>query len=106
MNAAPPSAGPIARPMAEIETAKPLRVPRMRSETAELVSRMMEQGKAKMPAKDFTSMMPNMAACCHAEFCINAVKGVVKQTSGKTMAQHLKQLRTPKRRAVGGKMMN
>ena len=106
MNAAPPSAGPIARPTAEIDTAKPLRVPRMRRETAELVSRMMEQGKAKMTANDLTSMMPNMTVCCHAEFWISAVKGVEKQMSGKAMAQHLKQLRTPKRRAVGGKMMN
>ena len=106
VNATPPSAGPIARPMAEMDTAKPLRVPRIRSETAEFVSRMMEQGKANMTAKDLTSMIPNMTVCCHAGFSIRAVKGVEKQISGKTIAQHLKQFKTPKRRAVGGKMMN
>ena len=39
-------AGPAARPMAEMLVATPFRVPRMRRELAELVRRMVEQGKA------------------------------------------------------------
>ena len=65
VKAAPPMAGPTARPMAEMETANPLSVPRMRSETAELVSKITEQGNAKITAKHLTTMMPNIMTCCH-----------------------------------------
>lgn len=65
--------GPVALPIAEIETAKPLSVPRMRRLTAELVRRMMEQGNAKMTAKHLTIMMENMVTCWMVGFWISAV---------------------------------
>ena len=54
MNVAPPKAGPRARPTADMETANPFNVPRMRREEALLVNRMTTQGKAKITAKHFT----------------------------------------------------
>jgi hypothetical protein len=95
VNAAPPTAGPTARPIALILTAKPFRVPRMRRLEAEFVNRMMAQGKAKMTAKDLTSMMANMASCCVRGWWMRAVKGVRKQIRGKVQAQILKQRRMP-----------
>ena len=57
-------AGPAARPIAETETATPLRVPRCWREEALFVRRMIEQGKAKIPAEHFTSIVAKRVACC------------------------------------------
>ena len=106
LKAAPPNAGPIARPTADIETANPFNVPRILRLTAEFVSRMIEHGNAKMTAKLLTTMMPKIAACCQDELTMSAVYGVAKHIIGNVTAQHLKQFSTPKWRAVGGKIRN
>jgi hypothetical protein len=59
-------------------TANPFRVPRMRRLLAELVRRIVEQGKAKITAKHFSNMMPNMASCCMTGSWIRAVNGIAK----------------------------
>jgi len=106
VKAAPPIAGPMARPIALMETAKPFSVPRILKLVAEFVSRMMEQGKAKMTAKDLTTMIAMSAICCKVESSMSAVNGVTKHIMGKVIAQALKQGSTPKYRAQGGKMRN
>jgi hypothetical protein len=99
-------AGPIALPTAEMETAKPFKVPRILKLTAEFVNRITEHGNAKMTAKHFTIIIPNIAACCTIDRWISAVYGVAKQMRGKARAQPLKQFKTPNLRAVGGKIRN
>jgi hypothetical protein len=73
VNAAPPIAGPIALPTAEIETAKPFNVPRILKLTAEFVNRMTEHGNAKMTAKHLAIMIPNIVACCSMGRWMSAV---------------------------------
>jgi len=106
VNVAPPIAGPIALPTAEMETAKPLSVPKIRKLTAEFVRRITEQGKAKITAKHLTTMMLNITICCRDEDWINAVNGVTRQMRGNVIPQTLKQFRTPYRRATCGKIRN
>jgi hypothetical protein len=62
--------------MAEILVATPLRVPRIRKEDAELVRRIVEQGKAKMTAQDLTSMRANMPISLVTVVGKRAEKGV------------------------------
>ena len=74
-NVQPPIAGPVARPMAEMEVATPFNVPRIRKELAELVRRMVEQGKAKMTIQHLASISVNMTACLMKGVGRRAVKG-------------------------------
>jgi hypothetical protein len=106
VNAAPPIAGPIALPTAEIDTANPFSVPKILKLIAEFVNRITLHGNAKMTAKHLTSMMPNITVCCSNGRWMSAVYGVAKHMSGKVSAQPLKQFSTPNLRAVGGKTRN
>lgn len=99
-------AGPEALPTAETLVANPFKVPRIRRLKAEFVMRMVEQGKAKMTATHLKSIMAIITACWVVESWISAVKGVIMYTNGKTMAQVLRQVRTPYLFATGGKIRN
>lgn len=59
-----------------------------------------------MTAKLLTTMIANRAACWSMESCTRAVYGTIKKIKGNVRAQTLKQFKTPKRRATGGKMTN
>ena len=106
VKAAPPIAGPTALPTALILTAKPFKVPRTRRLAAEFVSRIREQGKAKIVATDRTNMITSSAIFCFTGSSISAVYGVAKHIIGKAIPQALKQFRTPYFRATGGKIKN
>lgn len=73
MKAEPDMAGPIALPIAEIETANPFKVPKMRKLTAELVSKITQQGNAKITANDLTIRMAKIVICCQAGDSMRAV---------------------------------
>lgn len=95
VNVAPPMVGPVARPIAEKEVAKPLSVPRRRRLLAEFVRRIVVQGKAKIAAQHFMSIMMKMAICCVNEVGKRTVNGVKIYTIGNMRATAFKLGRTP-----------
>jgi hypothetical protein len=86
--------------------ATPFNVPRILKLAAELVSRIVMQGKAKTAHQPFMSIKATMAICRSLDVGSNDVKGAARYTNGKVNEHAFRQLRTPYLRAKGGNTRN
>jgi hypothetical protein len=98
--------GPAALPRALNDVANPFSVPSTLKLLAEFVKRMVEHGKAKMDAQHLISKTAKQPATWDLSVGRRAVNGMRKFAIGKAMAQALRQLSMPNRRANIGNRVN
>ena len=106
VNRLPPPAGPDARPSAETLVATPFKVPRRRRLLALFVNMMVDVGKENVPANPRMTRSMMMAVSLAAVVGSREMKGVMKKMMGKMWKEIRRQRRTPRERAIGGKMTN
>jgi hypothetical protein len=92
--------------MADILVATPFNVPKIFKLEALLVRRMVEHGKEKIAQNPLADMSSNVTPWRREFVGRSAVKGCAMYTIGNTIAQPLRQLRTPYFLAIGGKTAN
>jgi hypothetical protein len=95
LNSQPPMNGPAARPRALKDVANPLSVPSTLRLVAELVSRIVEQGKANIDAQHLINRTAKRPIIWVSRVGSRAVNGIRKLAIGNAIAQAFRQLRTP-----------
>jgi hypothetical protein len=103
--ALPTIAGPRALPTALALVPTPFNVPRIRRLVAELVKRIVQEGKLNITVASLTSMRKKTTTS-RIGGGTRTVKGVRKYRMGPAIEVTLKQFKTPYRRAATGKIRN